>query len=116
MKALIPALAAAAIAVGAATTASADRPICLQNILIDHTSVKDSQTLLFHMKNGDVFQNKLRSACPGLNFHGFVMDIRGGIGDVCSNQQTISVLVTHEVCALGEFTPYKAPPKAPAKS
>ena len=116
MKALISALTAAAIAAGAATPALADRPICLQTINLDHTSVKDAQTILFYMKNGDVFQNSLRNACPGLKFHGFVTDIRGGIGEICSNQQTIKVLVTREVCMLGEFTPYKAPPKAPAKS
>jgi len=115
MKAFVSALAVAAVAAVAATPASADRPICLQNYLIDHTSVKDSQTILFYMKNGDVFQNRLRNACPDLHFHGFVMDIRGG-GEVCSNQQTIKVLVSHQVCQMGEFTPYRAPPKAPAKS
>lgn len=113
MKALLTALtAAAAVVVG---TPAMARPICLQSILIDHTSVKDAQTLLFHMKNGDVFQNTLKTRCPGLKFHGFVMDFRGGNNEVCSNQENISVLVTHEVCPLGEFVPY-TPEKPPAKS
>ena len=115
MKVFTTALAAAGLAAVIALPAQAAAPVCLQTIQIDHTSVKDSQTILFYMKNGDVFQNRLRNACPDLHFHGFVMDIRGG-GEVCSNQQTIKVLVSHQVCQMGEFTPYRAPPKAPAKS
>jgi len=105
MRKLVSVLAAAAMAAGALSPALA-APVCLTNYLIDHTSVKDPQTILFYMKNGAVYANHLRSACPGLNFHGFVMNIRGGNDQICSNEGGITVLVTHEVCQLGAFTPY----------
>lgn len=113
MKTFTTVLAAAAIAASAALPAQAS-PVCLQTILIDHTTVKDPKTILFHMKGGKVWRNTLINACPGLLFHGFVMDIRGGNDEVCSNEQTISVLKTHETCMMGEFTPYVPPEKAPA--
>lgn len=115
MRNLVSAFTAAAIAAGAFSPAVAARPVCLPSILIDHTHVqKDAQTILFYMKNGKVYANTLRNRCPGLIFHGFVLNFRGGNNEVCSNQENINVLVTHETCALGEFTPYEAPPKAPA--
>jgi hypothetical protein len=118
MKTLLSALTAAAIAAGAVTPATAadGKPICLQSYLIDHTSVKDSRTILFHMKDGTIYQNTLVAACPSLNFHGFVMNIRGGNNMVCDNQQSISVLITHETCMMGAFSPYTAPAKEPPKS
>jgi len=112
MKTLVSVLAAAAMATGTLSPAMA-APVCLINYLIDHTSVKDSQTILFYMKDGKVYANHLRTACPGLNFHGYVLNIRGGNNQLCSNQESISVLVTHEVCQMGEFTPYTPPAKSP---
>jgi hypothetical protein len=116
MKTLISALTAATIAAGAVSPAMA-APVCLTSYLIDHTSVqKDNQTILFYMKNGNVYANTLASACPSLHFHGFVMNISGGNETICSNQQSIRVLVTNEVCQMGAFTPYTPAAKAPAKS
>ena len=116
MRTLVSALAVAAIAAGAAAPAAA-APVCLTSYLIDHTSVqKDARTILFYMKDGRVFANTLVSACPGLHFHGYVMNIPGGNETICSNQQSIRVLVTNEVCQMGEFTPYTPAPKEPAKS
>ena len=106
MKTIISALAATAIAAGAATPALAS-PVCIESHLIDHTSVQDSKNILFHMKDGKVWRNTLQNACPSLNFHGFVMNM-GPVDTVCSNQQSISVLKTHETCMLGEFAPYTA--------
>ena len=108
MKTLVSVMAAAAIVTAAVAPAMA-APICLESYLIDHTSVKDASTIQFHMKNGEVYTNTLKNACPGLNFHGFTMNIRGGNDQVCSNQQSISVLVTHETCLMGEFA--KTQPK-----
>jgi hypothetical protein len=114
MKITITALAAAALAAGAVSTALAAAPICLQPTLIDHTHVQDASTILFYMKNGEVYANKLPAPCPGLYLHGFEWAIRGGMNEVCSKQNGISVLVTHQVCAIGEFTPYTPPAKVPA--
>ncbi len=116
MRTLVSALTVAAIAAGVAVPAAA-APVCLTSYLIDHTSVqKDSKTILFYMKDGKVFANTLLSACPGLQFHGYELGIRGGNETICSNQQSIRVLVTNEVCQMGAFTPYTPPAKGPAKS
>lgn len=111
MKTFVSALTAAAIAAAAAFPVQA-APVCLQSTRIDHTHVQDAQTILFYMKNGDIYANALKNACPGLHFHGFVMNIRGGNDTICSNQQSITVLETHEVCMMGAFTPYKVPTKS----
>ena len=112
MRTLVSALTAAAIAAGAASPAMA-APVCLTSYLIDHSSVqKDNKTILFYMKDGRVFANTLISACPSLQFHGYVLNIPGGNEQICSNQQSISVLVTHEVCQMGAFTPWTPPAKS----
>ena len=112
MRTLVSALTAAAIAAGAASPAMAAQ-VCLTSYLIDHSSVqKDNKTILFYMKDGRVFANTLISACPSLQFHGYVLNIPGGNEQICSNQQSISVLVTHEVCQMGAFTPWTPPAKS----
>jgi hypothetical protein len=104
MKTYTTALAAAALAACAVLPAQAS-PVCLETFRIDHTSVVDSKNILFHMKDGKVWHNALRNSCPALNFHGFIMNVRGGNDTVCSNQQSIKVIDSGEVCMLGEFTP-----------
>jgi len=110
MKTFTTALAAAALVACAALPAQAS-PVCLQTFRIDHTHVVDSKNVLFYMKDGKIWHNALVNSCPSLNFHGFVMDVRGG-DTVCSNQQSIKVLESGQVCMLGEFTPYAPPAKA----
>ncbi len=77
--------------------------VCIRSIEIDHTSVPDANTILFHMKGGKVWKTTLMSACPGLKFHGFIYDASPN-GQICGNLQTIRVLTTGSVCALGPFT------------
>jgi len=110
MKTFTTALAAAALMACAALPAQAS-PVCLELNRIDHTSVVDSKNILFHMKGGKVWHNGLKNSCPALNFHGFIMNVRGG-DTVCSNQQSIKVIDSGQVCMLGEFTPYTPPSKA----
>lgn len=112
MKNITAAIAAAAIAVCAALPALAAAPVCLQTYRIDHTSVLDSKTIIFHMKDGKQWKNTLMNACPSLNFHGFIMNVRGGSDEVCSNQQSIKVLESGNICMMGEFTPYTPPEKS----
>ena len=111
MKAFTTALAAAGLAAVMALPAQA-APVCLQTILIDHTSVKDASTVLFYLKNGQVWRNTLQTPCPSILMHGFKMGVGGGDNKVCSNQMPIQTLVTHQTCALGEFTPYTPPSKS----
>jgi hypothetical protein len=109
MKTFTTVLAAAALAGLAALPAQA-APVCLETFRIDHTHVLDSRNVLFYMKDGKIWHNALKNSCPALNFHGFVMNVRGA-DTVCSNQQSIKVLQSGEVCMLGEFTPYTPPAK-----
>ena len=113
MKTFTTALAAAGLAACVAFPAQAAR-VCLQTILIDHTSVKDANTVLFYLKNGQVWRNTLQAPCPSITLHGFEMNVRTGADKVCSNEMTIHTLVTHQTCSLGEFTPYTEPATVPA--
>ena len=78
---------------------------------IDHTHVVNPQTILFYMRDGKVWKNALKSPCPGLMYHGFTFLTHQD--EVCSNAQGIQVIVTGEVCQLGNFTPYVAPSQSP---
>jgi hypothetical protein len=79
------------------------RNVCLWTYQIDHTSVPDENTIVFHMKGGEIWVNKLVSMCPGLKFYGFGYDVHGP-SEICGNQQSIRVLKTGAVCLLGPFT------------
>ncbi|HEY1630386.1 MAG TPA: hypothetical protein VGF56_03685 [Rhizomicrobium sp.] len=87
----------------AATPALADN-VCIRSRDIDRTSVPDDRTVLFHMKGGKVWKSAMMAPCAGLRFHGFVYDASPN-GDICGNLQTIRVITTGSVCALGPFTP-----------
>jgi non-ribosomal peptide synthetase component E (peptide arylation enzyme) len=79
------------------------RNVCLWTYQIDHTSVPDENTIVFHMKGGETWVNKLANRCSGLKFYGFSYDVRGP-SEICGNQQSIRVLKTGAVCLLGPFT------------
>jgi hypothetical protein len=79
---------------------------CLWTYNIDHTHVVNPRTLLFYMKDGNVWRNDLKGACPGLKFHGFTYVTRSD--QICGPEIGIRVLRTGEVCSLGEFRPWRA--------
>ena len=113
MKAIVIGAAIAALAIGTALADPApppdkhEGPVCLWTYMIDHTKTVDRKTILFTMKNGDVWKNTLLQPCPGLMFHGFAYVTRDG--SICDSMQSIMVLESHEVCQLGAFT--KVPPE-----
>ena len=83
--------------------------ICLVASDVDHTSIPDDQTILFHMKNGKLWRNTLRRSCPNLKFEqAFTQVIRGG--EICANAQMISIPHEGNFCALGDFSPVARPP------
>jgi hypothetical protein len=111
---LVAFVAAPALAQPAAPTSGVG-PVCIhpfstQEDTINHTHVLDPQHVLFYMRDGKVWLNTLKGACPGLMFHGFSFVTPED--DICANSTHIQVLVTHEACALGPFTPYA--PTSPA--
>ena len=123
MKAIAIGVAIAALSIGALSIGAAGAqsmqspamqspaagPTCL-NIdwpyAVDHTKTVDPSTVLFYMKDGKVWQNNLKSPCPGLSFHGFSYVAHEG--EICANGP-INVIETHETCSLGKFTAYTAP-------
>jgi hypothetical protein len=91
--------------------ASAAGPTCLQIVRIDHTTIPDDSTILFHMRDGSIWKNSLPTPCVGLRIeNGFGYDT--ATDDICSNLQTIRVLRHGSICTLGTFTPYERPKTA----
>lgn len=83
-------------------------PTCIESQLIDHTSVVDTRTVLFHMRGGKIWQNDLPTACAGLKLHGFV--VRGQDSQICSGSG-ITLIESGSVCVLGKFTAAVPPVK-----
>lgn len=117
MKTLAICSLAAALACGTAfaqpakSEAPVKRPrsVCLWTYMIDHTKSPDPNTIIFYMRGGKAWKNTLQYPCRGLRFHGFAYVTRDG--QICSNMQSIIVLESHDLCMLGDFTPYTPPPK-----
>ena len=86
--------------------AVATRPanVCLNVRDIQRTETPDDRTIIFHMRNGKVWTNRLRTVCPMLKVSPFAQVLHSG-DLVCSNQQFIHVMLTGDDCVLGEFTP-----------
>jgi hypothetical protein len=85
---------------------------CLQTRDIVSTDSKDGKTLVFKMRDGRTLVNHLKGICPDLKFNGFSWVIRGGIDQVCENEQTLRVVRSGEICVLGKFDPPAVKPKA----
>ena len=86
--------------------ATATRPpnVCLNVRDIQRTETPDDKTVVFHMRDGKVWRNTLRTVCPMLKVSPFTQVLHSG-DLVCSNQQFIHVMLTGDTCVLGEFTP-----------
>jgi hypothetical protein len=82
----------------------APKHFCLNASLIAGTGVIDENTIVFRMNDGKVWKNTLHTSCPNLKFaRGFSQVIRSG--EICANQQFITVLGTGNTCQLGDFSP-----------
>jgi len=77
--------------------------VCLNLRDIDHTRTPDDRTIVFHMRDGKIWQNKLRSICPMLHTRPYSQVVY--TDQVCSNQQFIRVEQSGYTCVLGDFTP-----------
>jgi hypothetical protein len=85
------------------------RPFDTPTGSIDHTKVVNPQTILFYMRDGKIWKNTLRGPCQGLELHGFSFVTH--YDEICSNAVSIQVIQTGEVCQLGYFSPFTAPPE-----
>jgi hypothetical protein len=106
MKHLALAICVAVLSTAAASAqpAPVSANVCLRTIDIDRTNVPDARTILFHMKDGRIWQNTLVGDCPELKFNGFLYDASPS-GEICANLQAIRVIHSGAVCLLGPFTP-----------
>ncbi|MEP6830711.1 MAG: hypothetical protein ABI963_10255, partial [Rhizomicrobium sp.] len=99
------ALLAALLTVAAVMPAEAAGKICLQTRNIKDSTPKDDGTAItFKMNDGSVWRNDLKGRCPDLKYNGFAWTIRNPSGTVCENEETIEVIRSGEICALGKFT------------
>lgn len=86
---------------------------CVSLSSIDRTAVVDDRTLLFYMKDGSVFENRLRATCLGLARNDR-FSYRTSQGQLCA-ADTINVLqeggfglIETAACPLGPFSPTTA--------
>jgi hypothetical protein len=77
--------------------------VCLNASEIQRTEVPDDRTIIFHMRDGKVWRNSLRTVCPMLKVSPYTQKLNGDL--VCSNQQFIHVTLTGDDCVLGDFSP-----------
>ena len=110
MKHLAPAGVAVVILAGgisadaAAAGSDAAPRICINLHDIQSTQTPNDRTIIFHMRDGKVWQNRLRTVCPMLSVSPWT-EIIHGPDVVCSNEQFIHVTQTGNDCVLGDFTP-----------
>ena len=95
--------AALVLAAALGVTAASASPVCLRSYNIGNTTVPDAHTIDFHMRDGTVWRNTMRYACPDLKWWGFIYTERG-TDEICDNMQAIRVIHTGETCLLGSFT------------
>ena len=102
------AVAALLLAGSAPATLQAAAPsptkVCLNVRDIQRSETPDDRTIVFHMRDGKVWSNKLRQLCPMLKVSPYTQ-VLNGTDQVCSNQQFIHVALTGDTCTLGDFTP-----------
>lgn len=84
----------------AAVPSGAD--VCLNTRDIARTHILNDKTILFHMRDGKVWRNDLRTACPMLTTSPYTERLTTDL--ICANQQSIHLTLTGDDCALGSFT------------
>ena len=80
--------------------------VCLNVTEIQRTEVPDDRTIIFHMRDGKIWRNRLKTVCPMLKISPYTQKLNGDL--VCSNSQFIHVTLTGNDCVLGEFSPVAA--------
>lgn len=76
-----------------AAAAGSEPVACMALMRIDHTHVLDDQNILFYMRNGDIYLNRLSHRAPGLDLNQPFM-YRTTLNRICNND-IITVLENH---------------------
>jgi len=87
---------------GVQSSAAAPARVCLNVNDIQRSEAADDQTIVFYMRDGKIWRNRLRMRCPMLKASPYTEKLSGDL--LCSNAQFIHVALTGDDCALGEFT------------
>lgn len=82
--------------------------VCLNSHDVDHTQIISDRAILFHMRDGAIWRNDLRTACPMLSVSPYSEKLITDL--ICANRQFIHVALTGDDCALGNFSQV-APPR-----
>jgi len=93
------------LAAPAQIQAAAPHPgnVCLNVRDIQRTEVPNDRTIVFHMRDGTIWRNTLKTVCPMLKISPFTEVLTTDM--ICANQQIIHVALTGNSCVLGNFTP-----------
>jgi hypothetical protein len=102
--------AGAATLSGLASAANGDARNCVDLLRIDRTDVVDDGTILFRMRNGDIYRNDLRHECPTLKdreqFRYRVTTTQLCKADIITVPLDRSVVLSPgPSCVLGDFQP-----------
>ena len=83
---------------------------CISLIRLESTDVVDERNILFHMRDGTIYRNRLTHSCPGLRFDDTLM-YRNTVGQLCDLDRVTILNDTGfgftrgASCGLGEFYP-----------
>ncbi len=68
-------------------TAIGESQPCIETFLVRDTKVLDDSTVLFRMRNGELYVNQLSSACPQLAVYNSFTYETHGIARLCNNDR-----------------------------
>jgi len=112
MRAVFKGVIAGAVLVLAIVPAAMAAKTCIDTRSIKNQTVEGRGiSILFTMRDGSQYRNKLLGPCPSLVFDGYIWTILNPDNTVCDDEQSLRVLRSGEVCMLGKFEQV-TPPRA----
>src|SRR5580658_4718014 len=75
--------------------------LCLPEEDLRSASSSDGKTLVMRMRDGKVWNSRLKGDCPSLKFNGVVWVIHDPQG-ICEDTQSLQVLQSDQICILGK--------------
>jgi|SRR6185503_6611268 len=96
------------VSADAQPAAPSQSKVCINSREIQRTETPDDRTIVFHMRDGKIWRNELRSTCPMLKTSPYSQVLH--TDQICANQQVIRVAQSGYSCVLGDFTPVAAKP------
>jgi len=102
------------IVLAAATPVLAAPNVCIDTRQIASQKVEGGgSAILFTMRDGTQYRNKLQGRCPDLDFNGYVWTVRNPDNTVCDRASTLRVLQSGQICQIGNFEKVSPAPPRP---